>query len=292
VVIKVNSGNHAKPLEWPESEEIARTTGRNNTLELKGFFRWKETGGLKGIYEWWIPGITNKTWRETPWYDGDTTVQNLRFWQRNGIKYLDYESQQEINNGFPLRWAQYYIGARAMWNPDIDPHQVLLEACHKLYGPAATMMTSFYELQQRAMHETPERVGNWSLPLPHLLYTPAIETQGDVLLTQAEKSLEYLPPEDKMRERVAIEYKIWQRLKEVNAIARQTWEGTYTVILDGQGMDFSQPKIDAATVLNLFGVADNTPLEVIDVDGQSRKALPNEAYDLQSGVTFRTQPKP
>ena len=289
VMMLINEGNHAKPLEWPETEEFARSTGRNNTREMNAFARWKQTGGLKAIYEWWIPVLANPVWKQVPWYDGDTAVRNLRFWKRNGIRYMTYETQAEANGGFPLRWAQYYVGSRAMWNPNIDPDRVLSEACVKLYGPAAGAMTSFYELQQRAMRTTTEAGGNWALPRPHLLYTPVIEATGDLLLTQAANALGKTVPDDRMRARVEVERKQWQAMKDANATARATPVKTFGVVLDGRRMEFSRSTIDAATVLSLFGSPNNTPLEVLERDGQNRAAVPGENYDLQAGITFRTK---
>jgi hypothetical protein len=284
VVSIVNEGNHTKPLEWPESKEIAETTGRNNTRELNALSVWKQTGGLKGVYEWWIPGITNKVWRETPWYDGDTAVKNLRFWHRNGIKYLDYESQQEINNGFPLRWAQYYIGARAAWNPNLDPSRELLIACRKLFGAAGERMWEYYRLQEAAMRATKEHVGNWGLPLPHLLYNIEAEQQGEALLQQAMA----LATGERERERIRIEMKQWQRLRELNAMARAENKKVYKVVMNGVSMDWREPTINAATVLDLSDLPPDTKFEVLEHDGQNRVALPGEIYDLNSGVTFRT----
>ncbi len=288
VVYMVNEGNHAKPLDGPEPADIMKTSARNNTRELLAMENWKQTGRLEGIYEWWIPVLGNAIWKDAPWYDGDTTVRNLRVWKEAGISRLSYESQAEKDAGFPLRWAQYYIGARAMWNPAIDPHQVLLEACGKLFGPAAPTMTSFYELQQTAMRATTERGGNWSLPSPSLIYTPAIEAQGDALLQTAANQLAQLPAADPMRERVAVESAGWKRLKEINVTARETVTKVYKVSLDGKAIDFGQPKISGADLRGLFGVAGNVALEVREFDGQNRPVLPAEEYDLQTGITFYT----
>jgi len=284
VVMMVNEGNHAKPLEWPESAEIARTTGRNNTRELRGFAQWKKTGGLTAIYEWWIPVLANKTWQEVPWYDGDTAVANLRFWHRNGIRYVDYESQGEANGGFSLRWAQYYIGARASWNPNINAREVLLSACRKLFGAAGETMAAYYNLQEQAMRETNERGGNWSLPLPHLLYGVEVEQRGEALLQKAQAQAIGEPE----RARIAVEATQWKRLRELDAAARAEQKKSFKAVLNGVGMNWNEQTINAATVRDLFDLPVDAPLEVVEKDGQNRRALAGEVYDLASGVTFRT----
>ena len=284
VVMMVNQGNHTKPLEWPESAEIARTTGRNNTLELQAFAQWRKTGGLTAMYEWWIPGFSNKVWNEVPWYDGDTTVANLRFWSRNGIRYMYYESQFEANGGFPLRWAQYYIGARASWNPNIDPRAELLSACRKLFGAAGETMLEYYSLQEKAMRETKEYVGGWNLPLPHLLYTPAVEERGEALL---QKALAQATGEQE-RARIGVEVTQWTRLKGINAAARAEQKKMFNVSLNGVAMNWNEQTINAATVRDLFDLPADAALEVVEVDGQNRLALAGDTYDLAGGVTFRT----
>jgi len=288
VVMMVNEGNHAKPLEWPESPEIVRTTGRNNTRELKGFARWKQTGQLTSIYEWWIPVLANKTWAEVPWYDGDTTVANIRFWQRNGIKYLDYESQAEINAGFPLRWAQYYVGAMAAWNPTLDPQQLLLGACRKLFGAGGDTMAEYYRLQEKAMRDTTERGGNWSLPLPHLLYTPEIELRGEALLRKAKVEAKGVQE----RERIEVEEVQWRRVRELNKTARSEKRVVHKVNVNGVIMNWNAQTINLATVLELADLPPNAALEVVEKDGQNRTALAGDIYDLESGVIFRTPAKP
>lgn len=283
-VMVVNEGNHAKPVEWPESEEIARTTGRNNTRELNALATWKQTGQLQAIYEWWIPALSNKAWAETPWYDGDTAVANLRFWYRNGIRYIDYESQGEVNSGFPIRWAQYYVGARAAWNPNLNAHDILLSACQKLFGPAAQTMAEFYGLQEKAMRDTNVHVGNWALPLPHMVYSVELEDHGDALLKTALGQT----TDERQRERIQIEITQWKRMRELNATARAEKQQIYAVKLDDKTMNWSKQTINAATVVDLFDLPPNTPIEVLEKDGQNRTALPSETYDLDSGVTFRT----
>jgi len=293
LVSVVSEGNHAKPLDLPEPPEVARNTGRNNTREINALNRWKQTGRMEGIYEWWIPVLANPIWKDSPWYDGSTTVRNLRLWREHGIRNLTYEIQAEKEYGFPLRWAQYYIAARAMWNPDINPHQVLFAANQKLFGKAAKTMTDFYEIQQTAMRDTKEMGGNWALPAPHLIYTPEVEAQGDVLLAQAQKELNALPESDAMRMRLAVEVAQWKLLESNNAAARaKLAEKKFKVSFDDKLMDFGQSKIKGVDVRELFGIPADVMVEAREADGQNRALLAEEEYDLGSGITFHTAPQP
>jgi len=91
-----------------------------------------------------------------------------------------------------------------------------LSACRKLFGAAGETMLDYYSLQEKVMRETKEPVGNWNLPLPHILYTPAVEERGEALL---HKALAQATGEQE-RARIGVEVAQWRRLKEINAAAR------------------------------------------------------------------------
>ena len=162
----VNEGNHVQPWDEPESPEIAKTTGRNNTREVTAFHGWLETDAIMAIYEWWIPGCSDENWRSVPWYSGETALRNLRYWDREGVCFVGYETQYENGNGFPIRWPLYYIGARGTWDPELTAEKIMTEACQKLYGPAAKPMLQFYQVIEKAMADSSEHGGNWQLPTP------------------------------------------------------------------------------------------------------------------------------
>jgi len=197
-IMLVNEGNHAKPLEEPEPPQIARK-GRCNTRELRAFHGWQKTGGLRAIYEWWIPVIGSKVWRDIPWYSGETALRNLRFWQQGGVRYVFYESQRERNGGFPLRWPLYYVGARGLWNPELTARQIMNEACRKLYGRAAEPMRNYYEALERAM------------------YTPEIEARASAHLARAAP----MADDEPARKRIRVETRLWQTARKALAHIRQ-----------------------------------------------------------------------
>jgi hypothetical protein len=182
-IMTVNEGDHLKPVNRPESPEIAGR-GRSNTREMRDFAGWKETGGLVGIYEWWIPGCSNADWRQVPWYPGEVTMQNLRFWSDNGIRFITCESQYE-DHVYPLRWPLYYVGARGMWDTKLTASQIMQEACAKLYGPAAGEMLAYYGLLEQAAFDCKAAGGNWHLPGVGEVYSPDVETAATQRLEAA-----------------------------------------------------------------------------------------------------------
>lgn len=128
-----------------------------------------------------------------------------------------YESQGERNGGFPLRWPVYYQCYRGMWNPKLSAKEIMTEACAKLYGAAGETMRKFYEVFEVAMQKTGEHAGNWHLPRPDKVYTPAVEAEADQWLAKAEEAA----TEEMARKRIAAEKALWLTAKSVLAKLRE-----------------------------------------------------------------------
>ena len=213
-IMFVNEGDHLKPLEYPELPEVAQRS-RNNTRELRYFTGWQRTGGLVGVYEWWIPSCGSEPWQSIPWYSGETALKNLRFWHRHGIRYMCYETYgfEKKPDPYPLRWPLHYVGARGMWNPQVTAREVLSEACRKLYGPAAEPMRNFYQTLEQAALDTPEAGGNWGLGDPGKIYPPAVQAQASEYLQEALQATHDPAIRDRIRDEIAM----WDEAREVLA---------------------------------------------------------------------------
>ena len=187
-VMQVNEGNRLRSWERLEPKKF-QTLERNdnNYREVTAFAGWRQTGAIMAIYEWWIPGCKQPEWQRVPWYSGETALQNLRYWKRNDVKYITYESGYERGDGFPIRWPLYYVGARGLWNPELTSKQIMSEACAKLYGPAAQPMLRFYETIEQATTEVPPTLRGfaWHLPSPASIYLPPIEARATAALDEA-----------------------------------------------------------------------------------------------------------
>ena len=219
-VTMVNEGNHVQPLDKYESPEIPRKHGRHNTREVNALNGWHATGATMSIYEWWIPGTTNKDWRGMPWYSGDTALANLRYWRERDVRYLTYETQAryEDNKVWPVRWPLFYVGAYGSWNPDVTCAQLMTDACKKLYGPVAGDMFDFYRALELAMADSDQVGGNWHLPSPHLIYTVDVVTRANAALERAEA----VNNNATIARRIEAERQMWAEAKQILARLRAT----------------------------------------------------------------------
>ena len=286
-VMMVNEGNHVQPWDKPEPPAISQTTSRNNTREIRAFAGWKATGAIMAIYEWWIPGCSNKDWRNVPWYSGETAMRNLRFWKREGVKFVNYETQYENGNGFPLRWPLYYVAARGMWDTRLTAKQIMHEACEKLYGPAARPMLNYYEVIEQAMADGKFMGGNWNLPSPEKIYTPDIEARASECLAKAAGATDNVH----ILARIQQEQRVWDGAKAVLARLRiQAEKPAFTVVVNGKSMPWKKSTITIRSLRSLFGIEANTPIFAVEIDGQKRLAKAAETFDLTSKVTFSTKP--
>ena len=285
-VMIVNEGNHTKPLDMPESVKIAKSTGRNNTREVNAIEGWRKTGGLTGVYEWYIPAVGNKIWADFPWHPGELTLRNLRYWKSKGIRFVYYESKSEKNGGFPLRWPVYYQCFRGMWNPKLSAKEIMTEACEKLFGPAANAMINYYNVFEKAMLSTDELVGNWHLPSPEKVYTPEIELKADKWIKIAEKAAASCNNE-KIKKRIAQEKALWLIAKSALVKLRKIKKTTYNVNLDGKVMKYNKEKLTRKTIISLYGLPGNVKIDVIEHDGQNRRLQNNEKISLKQRVIFK-----
>lgn len=220
-VMQVNEGNHIQPWSRPERPDISQIIDRNNTRERIAFEGWRRTGAVMAIYEWWIPACDHDVWQVVPWYSGETALENLRWWKRNGVHYILYQTGMEKGTGFPIRWPLYYVGARGMWNPDVTTQQIMNEACQELYGPAAEPMLKFYTTIENAMANSDLLAKSWRLPSPELIYTPKIEAKAIALLDEAAA----IKTDDDIQTRIAQERQMWETAKEAMAPLRVRPEG-------------------------------------------------------------------
>jgi hypothetical protein len=147
-----------------------------------------------------------------------TALRNLRYWHREGVKYLVYQSDGEEGTGFPLRWPLNYAGARGAWDPNVDARKIMHEACVKLYGPAADAMQGYYFTFEQAMDACQIPVKSWRLPSPEKIYSPQVESAAAAALDEAGK----LAADDAARARIAQERALFNQLKVLLASLRAT----------------------------------------------------------------------
>ena len=165
----------------------------------ENFENWKKLGYRIAIYEWNCPGANDNPWKDTYWIQGDVFLGNLKWFKDNGVEYL-YVDQTSISSNpayydacyermddyMSLRWPLYYLSARSMWDCGLSFKDIMLDACQKLYGPAANDMYSFYcLLNQENMNCTAPNF-RWSLPRPYEVYDdPNMLLDAELLLDSA-----------------------------------------------------------------------------------------------------------
>ncbi len=283
-VMIVNEGNHTKPLDMPESAE-AKAKSRSNTRVVKAIAGWKKTGGLNGIYEWYIPAISNIEWQNLPWIAGQVTLRNLRYWKKNGIKYVYYEAQKEKNGGFPSRWLTYYQCYRGMWNCKLTAKEITEEACKKLFGPVAgPYMTNYYNTLEQAMLNCKDLVGNWHFPYPPEVYTPDVEKQAEHWIKLAENAAKS-SNDPKIKQRVAVEMDFWKNTRTILQRLRDEVNAINEVTLDGKIKQFKGTYVSRTLLRKLFKLNKKTNFIIVEADGQTR--LLKKAVRLTPGLKFK-----
>lgn len=219
-VMQVNEGDRMRPWDQPDPAEYQSLNGNdNNYRELVAFSGWKQSGAELAIYEWWIPGCSKEEWKSIPWYSGETALRNLRYWKRNDVRFITYESGYEKRNGFPIRWPLYYVGARGLWNPELSSKQIMTEACERLYGSAGRPMLRFYEMIEKAVADAPPKLRGyaWNLPKAEKIYLPPVEAQATSALAEAAA----IATDAAVLARIGQERSMWDDAQAAIAKARQ-----------------------------------------------------------------------
>ncbi|MHB0936318.1 MAG: DUF4838 domain-containing protein [Armatimonadota bacterium] len=182
VLMQVNEGCHAHALEDPACERNVRYSAN--------FEKWADTGAEMAIYEWYIPGCSDKRWNALPWVAGETALRDLRWWTQRGMKWITYESQAGMSTALPQAWPLYLVAARGMWQPELKAADILRESCGQLYGPAAPFMLAYYQELERALADGDQHAGIWNLPDPTKVYTPEVQARCHVFLLQAMQAVD------------------------------------------------------------------------------------------------------
>ncbi len=121
-----------------------------------------------------------------PRYFPRLIAEDLRFARTVGMKALYAEDVPTWGTMGPLTW----IGARLLWDPDQDPHELQGEFCRDMFGPAADTMDRYFSLLQEIWDRP--RQGRWFAGLNNIshqltLYTPSDARRLGGLLVQARK---------------------------------------------------------------------------------------------------------
>ena len=276
MVMVVHQGDHAHALEDPRSQ--------TNTGWRKTFEAWAATGANMAIYEWYIPGTSNKHWRRLPWISIDAAYRNLRYWHRHGVRWVSYESQPayEDGSGYPRRWPLYFLAARGLWDPDADPQEVLRDGCDKLYGAAGEAMFKYFQVLDQAMTQTQVEGSTWNLPPVRFIFRDDVIERVRAALHEA---LQAAKGRRLAYQRVALEVALWHESEETlhslppsdrHRVDARDYNGGvwYTDKAEATGRDLR----------DLVGIGAGEGVRVITPDGKEQLIADDETYPLVGGV--------
>ena len=134
-ICHMSPANYARALDDPADEE-------------NGAFRdivgeWRETGIDLFFYAY-----TRKTmWEQNPWPIARRLVGDIRYLRQNN--FIGFFSQ-----GGEQAWGQlgvnYYLMAKALWDPDCDVAAILDDYFRHTFGPASASMKRYYDTMEEA----------------------------------------------------------------------------------------------------------------------------------------------
>ena len=134
-ICHMSPANYARPLDDPEDEE-------NGTF--RDIIRqWRDTGIDLFYYAY-----TRKTmWEQNPWPIARRLTRDIAYLRRN--HFIGFFSQ-----GGEQAWGQlgvnYYVMAKALWNPDCDVEAILDDYFRHAFGPAAEPMKRYFDTIEAA----------------------------------------------------------------------------------------------------------------------------------------------
>jgi hypothetical protein len=113
--------------------------------------RWSNMSRSLYVYEY--PYKHN--WLELPWPVYINTVSNIRYISKLGAK--GYHAQFSEANAFS-NLLNYYITAKALWNPSVDYHVLRKEFFQLFYKEASVHMENCYTVLEEEFHRHPLHV--------------------------------------------------------------------------------------------------------------------------------------
>ncbi|HIW72862.1 MAG TPA: DUF4838 domain-containing protein [Firmicutes bacterium] len=168
------------------------------------------------IWEWYCIAAENAYWEDIPWVQGNVATRNQALWKENGVSYVFYDhgplaSYRETAESFPLRWPLWYVAAKGCWDDSLTGEQLLLDACHKLYGSAAEAMFLYYKALADSSEDCQASSICWVPPKPSEVYPPERVEQIQAIIENATSLYDDVTPQQ--RERMENQFALWQRAR-------------------------------------------------------------------------------
>ncbi len=201
---------------------------------------WQQMSNSVSIHEYW----KKISWRHLPWPIIHTMKQDFPDWHtRNIFGTFTIHGASYAANG--LVW---YVGAKLLWNADLDVDALVRDYCEKAYADAAAPMVDYYQRLERAAIESGVHLA-YADPEPEIvaIFTPCVIAD----LQDAIERARTLVRDERARARIemvgrTLEYTIGvaEYLRIIDEVARRS-------PLSGKWIGARFTKNDAKAVLEL-----------------------------------------
>lgn len=138
----------------------------------------------------WVYSFTSKmAFLQLPWPIFRNTIQNIQYYRDMGA--IGFFGQGSGQNWGP-NGLQYYMVAKALWNPDFDVEALFDDYCEKGFGPAGEAVKEYYNTYWHAVRtknvpikRAPDARG-WSIFESAIdIYTPDVLIKARAALNRA-----------------------------------------------------------------------------------------------------------
>lgn len=210
----IENGLYMGDTRDPITQNIYKTSWKDN------FRAFIQKGSVKNvsIWEWYCVAADKEVWKDIPWVQGDVAIRNQNYWKSNGAQYIFYDhgpiaAYNEYNSSFPLRWPLWYVAAKGMWDASLTGDQILMDACSKLFGNAASEMYGYYKALADASESCTAYSMTWVPPEPSQMYTATHIRKIDAAIAKAKAKLNSVSADEKKRMQNQISY--WENAKKL-----------------------------------------------------------------------------
>ena len=126
---------------WPFIPYAQTTVTRER---LKG---WIDKGACVHVWDY----VTNYSHASLPLPNLTVVAENLRFFAENKVKGMFLEGDQHV--GSDRAALRSWVWAKLLWDPSLDPREVIRDFTYGCYGPAAEPLQQYNELLDRIYAE-------------------------------------------------------------------------------------------------------------------------------------------
>ncbi len=165
-------GDFSKPITAPE-----------NAKSRRPFEAWKKHGFPSWVYLY----TAKMAFRQLPWPLFRNTVENIRYSYEMGA--VGVYGQGSGSNWGP-NGLQYYMTAKALWNPQMNVDAVLDDYCRAGFGPAAEAIKGYYETYWQAVESKGVPLKRMTGANGSSIYKRAIDIYSPDVLRKARKYIE------------------------------------------------------------------------------------------------------